>query len=184
MSLYVYLYKKDVPSGMKVIVNNDQFFQNVQLQNDEITRKLLSAIDKAEYGNENMFLSRNKELGMIYKDYLSTGCKTLLNAYYYPDICFDMLECGRNVKYLMPLLTTGHLLLENPMIYILDDTNVDCDIVYNKKHYVKFDRFIEAIMKDRRTSRTPENYLDTLEEKEQSSRYISDLVNKNNLNKI
>ncbi len=99
MSLNVYLYREDIPVGMRVVRMNDAFFQKVKLVNDETTRKLLKSIDQAEYGNETMFISRNKKMGLINKDYLSTGCKTLLNAYYYPDICFDMLECGRNVKF-------------------------------------------------------------------------------------
>lgn len=183
MSVNVYLYKNDVPKDIKIVRNNDSFFQKVQLVNDETTRKLLNLIDKAEFGNETMIISRSKKMGMIYKEYLSTGCKTLLNAYYFPEICFDMVECGRNVKYLIPLLKSGYLLLENPMLYVLDDTNVDCDIVYNKKHYTQFDSFIEAIMKDRRTCRLPDDYVEKLAEEEIIGKSI-DTLNSANTNMV
>lgn len=109
-------------------------------------------------------------MGLINKDYLSTGCKTLLNAYYYPDICFDMLECGRNVKHLMHLLKNGNLFLEDPMLYILSDTNKACDIIYNKKHYNFFDDFIVAIATDRRTCRITEEDLERISEEESGGR--------------
>lgn len=166
MSLNVYLYREDIPVGMRVVTMNDAFFQKVKLVNDETTRELLKSIDQAEYGNETMFISRNKKMGLINKDYLSTGCKTLLNAYYYPDICFDMLECGRNVKHLMPLLKNGNLFLKDPMLYILSDTNKACDIIYNKKHYNFFDDFIVAIATDRRTCRITEEDIERIFEEE------------------
>lgn len=144
MSLTVYTNKKDVPKNLQIIDYNDIYFSSYPLKNDLITGKILQEVDSAKYGGFNYFIGRDEDLGKLNKDCLSTGCKTLLNVYYNKDKCFNVIECGYNVLELLYLVTSGYILWEYPSIFCAEKDK-DCDIIYNGKHYNKFNSFVKEL---------------------------------------
>ena len=144
MSLTIFTDKNKIPKEMKFINCNDIFFGSVSLTNSDKEKEILYKIDKAQYNSADTFIGRNKNLGAIYKDKLSTGCKTLLNILYNPDICFNVVECGHNALELLSTLTEGYVYWEFPVLHILDDP--DCDIVIDGLHFTKFLDFLGYTM--------------------------------------
>jgi hypothetical protein len=137
----MYTKKELIPEGVNYINKNDAYFEQLCLFNDEVTRKILYEIDKAMYNTDKTFIGRDKSLGAIYKEHLSTGSKTLLNVYLNKDTCFDLLECGPNCLHLLIQLSNkidGTVFLRKPtVIFRGDDTcNICCDgVIYT--HYKK-----------------------------------------------
>lgn len=110
MSLNIYTNKADIPSNIDFIDYNDIFFNGELLKNTELTKFILNKIDKAAYNSPTTFIGRDPDLGTIYKEHLSTGCKTLLNIVNNPDKCFDVIECGPNALKLLSFIKDGNIL--------------------------------------------------------------------------
>lgn len=138
MSLKVYTRKEDIPSHIKYINYNDKFFSSIELKDDNVTREVLGKIDKAEYNSKDTFVGRDKSLGALNKNLLSTGCKTILNIASHPEMCFDVIECGQNALNCLTLLKQGHILWTFPVI--ITDKNSICDIEVNN---IKFTHIID-----------------------------------------
>ena len=146
MSLMVYIKEKDVPKGMKIITNNDDFFSlYTSLNNSDFEKIVLNVVEKARYLSSETFISREDWMGGLYRDYLSTGCKTLLNIEKNPNYCFSTIECGQNVLSMLRLLRNGNVLLNNRCIRCWDSDH-ECDIVYNGMHFMDFSEFRHYIM--------------------------------------
>lgn len=148
MSLNVYVKKEEIPKELELVDYNDVFFINVYLKNDEVTNKILKEIDKSKYASKYTFTGRTPEMGNLNKECLSTGCKTILNAYYcYNEpYCFDFIECGYNVQELIYLLKDGNIYIKYPT-FSYSSENHSCDIVYKGKKYTDFNEFkIDIIM--------------------------------------
>ena len=77
MPLHVYMYAK--PPDKVVRINDAYFLANTKLEDTEQCRRILRIIDQAEYCSEKTFIGRDKSLGALFTDNLSTGTKTLLN---------------------------------------------------------------------------------------------------------
>lgn len=134
MSLNIYLHKEDIPKNITLYDNNDLFFDGSTLLRDSAwCERILKEIDKASYNSSETFIGRDKELGAIYREHLSTGGKTLLNILEHPDCCFSLIECGANAKELALQLPTGNLLWIPDQLFIEDD--VACDAICNGVHF-------------------------------------------------
>lgn len=145
MSLNVYSNKEDIPTGMLYVdCNDDYFFGNTALRDDKFTREVIEIVDKATYLSEDTFLSRVKKWGALFKDNLSTGCKTLLNIQQHPDVCFNVAECGNNVLRLLPVINKGNVFWEIPVVIL--DEDCECDIVYKNKHFVSYVDFLNYVV--------------------------------------
>lgn len=59
-----------------------------------ICRRILRIIDQAEYCSEKTFIGRDKSLGALFTDNLSTGTKTLLNISQHRSLCYQFLHAG------------------------------------------------------------------------------------------
>lgn len=141
MSLKVITDKKDIN---RVVDYNDIYFNKIRLENNSITTKIMEEIDKAHYSSESTFIGRDKSLGALNKNLLSTGCKTLLNIAYNPNVCFSVAECGPNALYALSKLNNGIVYWENPVLFLTEDTK--CDIEYKGKHYNKYSDFLSKVM--------------------------------------
>lgn len=144
MSLRIYTDKKEVPANTEVIGYNDKFFDGVLLSNDEISSIVMNKIDHATYNSPTTFIGRDKSLGALNKEHLSTGCKTLLNIITNPDKCFDVVECGQNALALIPFIKEGNILWEVPILHYRG--NAKCDIIIHDKRFTDFRRFLSYIM--------------------------------------
>ncbi|MGN0153208.1 MAG: DUF4869 domain-containing protein [Lachnospiraceae bacterium] len=144
MSLRIFTDKSEIPSDMKLIDYNDLFFNGQSLADDEVSEIVMREIDKAEYNTENTFIGRDKSLGSLNKEHLSTGCKTLLNIISNPDKCFDVIECGSNALSLLPLIRNGNVLWKLPVLHYVGNTS--CDIVIHNQHFTDFKKFLAYVM--------------------------------------
>lgn len=93
--LHVYLGKKP---NMLHEYNDGWFDINMQKIdfNDSNIRKIMKDIDNVDYAGDLMFYSKyNKRLAVSLTE-LSTGCKTAINVYAFPDELFTLAECGDN----------------------------------------------------------------------------------------
>lgn len=145
MSLNLYLRRSDCPADM-VDVNDFYFNMYGRLQDIELVRKFLHDIDDAEYNSATSVHSLWCNGDIITIDKLSTGLKTLLNIVQFPDVCFSLKECGRNVLRLLPLIRNGNAYWGNQCITILD--NYDCDIMCDGYKFSKFLDFLNYVRYD------------------------------------
>lgn len=144
MSLNVYTNINDVPKDMKIVRCNDAFFNCGELKKDEFTDNVLNEIDKANYNSNTTFIGRDKKLGAISMERLSTGCKTLLNIHYHPEICFDVIECGANALEMLAEIKNGNILWKLPILYPYKKRK--CDIEIDGKRFTTFADFLHYTM--------------------------------------
>ena len=146
MSLNIYRNIKDIPDGVQLVNFNDRFFDaKTTLQNDDFTRTVLQEIDKAVYLSEFCFLGRTPNLGGLNKGSLSTGTKTLLHIHKYPNLCFNVCECGNNALNLLALLSDGNVYWEIPAAIITSSQYNQCDILFEGVTYTNFSKFLQKV---------------------------------------
>jgi hypothetical protein len=136
----IYTRRELIPADMEYIRYNDIFFKGVSLPDDNITNIILTTIDKAHYNSPETFIGRDKSLGALNKEHLSTGAKTLLNIYTNPNICFDVLECGADCLRLLIDLSldiTGTIFMETPVVAYYGSGI--CDIICDGVHYSQYE---------------------------------------------
>ena len=135
MSLMI--YDNDNKYSGEYVYSNDMFFTTAyKIPDNELVKKVLIEIDAAERVSDYTFIGRIKEHGALFSNNLSTGVKTCLNIIKYPDICFDVCECGNNVKtFILRHLHDGKIFWNRPIIAVAE--NFDCDIIYKNKHFSK-----------------------------------------------
>jgi hypothetical protein len=149
MSLKVYAAREEVPEGIEIIDYNDDFFNaNTLLNNSEFEKVVLSSIDKARFQSAETFIGRTERFGGLSTFMLSTGSKTLLNIEKNPNICFNVCECGNNALCLLPLLSKGNVLWENPVAVYRGSGK--CDIEYKGKKFTNFYNLLGERMRDDR----------------------------------
>lgn len=114
--LRIYKNKKDIPEDMPYVELNDLFFnQQTVMQLDENATNVIKQIDGAELIGK--FKIKSKFNGSVVDiDCLSTGCKTVLNVLYYPDMVFCLKECGDNALEYIYDLEQGAVYSEYPLI--------------------------------------------------------------------
>ena len=136
MSLNLYTSIEDVPKDLKLVDYNDALFGiHTPRNNSEFEKIALRDIDKATYVSSDVFLGRTKSIGGLYRDSLSTGCKTVLNVEKNPvGYCFDLLECGQNALNTLKYLNKGSVLLKSKIL-LPRGNDLSCDINYKGIHY-------------------------------------------------
>lgn len=112
----IYKNKADIPMGMELVELNDLFFnQNIIERLDMSAENIIRRIDGAKFREDYRITSGiNDELLNI--DKLSTGCKTALNIYYFPEKVFSIKECGDNVLDEIYAYQFGQVYSEYPII--------------------------------------------------------------------
>lgn len=137
MCLHIYTKKSEVPKNLKLILNNDRFFDSrTSLDTSELCTDILKTVDEAIYASPTSFIGREKHLSGLNKNCLSTGTKTLLNIISNPDLCFTVVECGQNALDFLPQIRDGHILWEMPVLAYAGEE--DCDIEFKGKRYTNF----------------------------------------------
>lgn len=145
MCLTIYTKKSEIPKEIMFIDYNDLFFESVNLEDNELTKKILLEIDKAKYNSSLTFIGRDSGIGALNKSNLSTGSKTLLNIVANKDKCFSVSECGQNALALIPYIRDGYILWEVPVLHYLGECE-QCDIKIDGKEFKNFDEFLSYIM--------------------------------------
>ncbi len=103
----IYKDKKDIPQSSEYVELNDIFFnQNTVLVLDGRAKEIVGQIDAVELMGK--FKIRSKWNGVTLDvDRLSTGCKTALNVFYFPEKVFCLKECGDNALEVLYALEQG-----------------------------------------------------------------------------
>lgn len=112
----IYKSKADIPIGVELVELNDLFFnQNIIERFDMRAGDIIRKIDGAALrGDYRITSGINGELLNI--DKLSTGCKTALNIYYFPEKVFSLKECGDNALDEIYAYQSGQIYSEYPII--------------------------------------------------------------------
>ena len=116
---------EDVPDGSFAVEDNEKFFSAVTIHKlDADVNRLLKHTDQCTYHDEYGF---NDRFGWTLPwQCLSTGGKTVLNAYYNPDKVFNGIECGNNAAADAAQLPHGSFYNLFPWAY---DDNTPMDVV-------------------------------------------------------
>lgn len=130
-----------------IVIDNNGFFDSrTSILNDDISKDVLSAVERGIFSTSTTFISRDGiELD---KSCLSTGTKTLLNIIQHPDVCFDVSECGINALQFIPRIRNGIIIWRFPLIPYRGKK--DCDITYRGISYSNFSDFLNVIYKEDR----------------------------------
>ncbi len=112
----VFKNKKDIPQDKEYIELNDIFFnQNTARKLDERAEAFIERIDDSKLLSKYRIRSRFDDI-ILNTDQLSTGCKTVLNVFYYPDKVFCLKECGNNALEVLYNFEKGSVYSEYAMI--------------------------------------------------------------------
>lgn len=103
----IYKDKKDIPQNKEYVELNDVFFnKNTVLVLDDKAKRIVEQIDGAEL--DGKFKIKSKFSGVTLDiDCLSSGCKTVLNVYYFTEKVFCLKECGDNALEVLYALDKG-----------------------------------------------------------------------------
>lgn len=109
------IYKKKKASDTLVTWNDVFFNKNTVNHLDDRAKELIAKIDRSEMLDRYTIKSRFDGT-VLNIDKLSTGCKTVLNVLYNPEILFDLRECGENALDALYSLEQGRGYCDYPMI--------------------------------------------------------------------
>lgn len=131
MSVVFYTEDDLVPSSIEVVKDNESYFNRVTINKlDTRVNGILRNTDACTYVDSMKFKDR---FGYDLRWYsLSTGGKTVLNAFYNPDKAFDCVECGKSA-----LIDATHLesgIFVNGVPYSNTDTD-PIDVIVDGEHY-------------------------------------------------
>lgn len=114
--IIIFKNKNDIPQDKEYIELNDIFFnQNTAGKLDERAAWLIERIDDSKLLSKYKIRSRFDDT-TLNVDRLSTGCKTVLNVFYYPDKVFCLKECGNNALEVLYGFEKGFVYSEYAMI--------------------------------------------------------------------
>ncbi len=112
----IFKNRKDIPQNKEYIELNDIFFnQNTARKLDERAEQFIERIDASKLLSKYRIRSRFDDI-ILNTDQLSTGCKTVLNVFYYPDKVFCLKECGNNALEVLYNFEKGSVYSEYAMI--------------------------------------------------------------------
>lgn len=148
MSLIIYTSRSEIPSDLRIIDNNDRYFDGRSIIPDSpLVAHILKDIDGATRASDLAFYGKFLENVALDRSMLCTGTKTLLNILQHPDRCFNVIECGDNALAYLSKITDGFILWEVCSMPWLEG-NDNCDIIIpadGDKHYTSFNRVIDRL---------------------------------------
>lgn len=97
--LKIYLSRGAIKEG--VITTNDAYFDLhlSDIKFDSTVLKLIKNIDGVDYAGKHAVYSKYHKGAVVRVEELSTGCKTAINVYSFPQKVFYAGECGDNALY-------------------------------------------------------------------------------------
>lgn len=117
--IVVYKRAKQIKAdNLKYEMGNDIFFNKYTAEKlNEKASQIIEVIDGSKMVDRFSIISRfdGNKLSI---DKLSTGCKTVLNIMYNPDVVFDLRECGDNALDVIYSLEAGNVFCDYPMISV------------------------------------------------------------------
>ena len=107
----------------------DANFRQSKIVMDAVVKRIIMQIDGSKVVDNRTIITRFGEARTL--DYLSTGCKTAINVYMFPDICFNAIECSSNSLQEILRLNRGYVIMPlRPLIE--DDFDIDALLINNE----------------------------------------------------
>ena len=138
--LYVYREKP-----VDCINSVDSFFDvSSKIPDTSLVREIIEKIDNGSYFSEDSFRSRSGSL--LASMFLSTGTKTLLSIIKFPDMCFNVAECGFNALDYLGRLSSGRIYWQYPILF--HPVPCSCDICLNDKYvFANLNNMVDYLIK-------------------------------------
>ena len=120
-----------------VMKYNDEYFDNIfhtiKLNNNHA--KIINLIDKSKLDIKNRVIipKYNKNIPVDLTE-LSTGCKTALNVYSFPNIAFYANVCGKNALNVILKLKSGAIFIDDYIVF--DSFSNEIEVYYLNKSKV------------------------------------------------
>lgn len=126
--LNIYVGEDKIPAGSVIVKDNEVGFLDTALGDNEVVRSILKNVEHAVYCDNMSFIDR---FGYkLYSDFLSTGTKTLLNAYYQTDKVFYGGEMGTSALQEMLKLEQGNIYFDSDFEdFIQPEDELKCVLV-------------------------------------------------------
>lgn len=127
--LNIYVKEKDISKNNFIEFNDDQFYLDLEKglhsKHLDIIKKIVKRIDNSTVINNTSAKNENDEIFDITK--ISTGAKTVINAYIHPESVISTIECGNNALLaIFEFITNGN-------IYLPYLPSFEKDITFNGK---------------------------------------------------
>lgn len=125
MSLRLMFHPERASSKLDIVTDNDSYFMTVTIGKlDETLDGLTKHAENAVYVDENYYETGDGVRLPWYT--LSIGSKTVLNAFYNPDVCFSQIECNTTSCGDLKNLTQGCI---TPGYLVDLDKDDVCDVI-------------------------------------------------------
>lgn len=125
--LNLYRHNIAIPKYMQIVHDNRKFFvENTIDVLDEKMNGYTKHTDGALYNDSESFIDKFGNKVSLFD--MSTGGMTVLNVLYFPQICFDTIECGRNALADLKNIHAGNIMAMTIYDYDGDDK---CQICFN-----------------------------------------------------
>lgn len=118
----------------KIVVLNDAFFDFFILDKININdnmKSILKKIDNVKYAQDYRVTSKFQDNVLIRMEEISTGCKTALNVFTFPDKIFFADECGENALQTIFNFKSGNIILTELILPLKFNNTIQ---VISKEH--------------------------------------------------
>ena len=127
LSLYIGIVK---PNNDTVQLNDIWFQNHVRdIRFGKTEQKIVETIDKVKYAGNRKFKSKFMKGTLVDSSELSTGCKTALNIFTFPDKIFNLAECGENALQVIMNMKHGKAYMN--YAFLTDGFNNQIDVIIN-----------------------------------------------------
>lgn len=134
MSLRLMFHPERANGSLQVVTDNDSYFMTVTINKlDEQVDGLTPHTEQATYVDNMYYEDKDSNRLPWYK--LSIGSKTVLNAFYNPDVCFSQVECDKRTCGNLKRLTQG--CITPGFLYDLDGDD-QCDVIIDDDDSLRF----------------------------------------------
>ncbi len=145
MALTLYIGSKQIESN--IVKLNDVWFQNhiKEIKYGKTEKAIVEYIDNVKYAKDGKFKSKFIKDTLIDSLELSTGCKTALNIFTFPEKVFNLAECGNNALQLIMHMKKGKAYIDYRFMTDKFDNEI---IVYvnNKKYTINTNIELDKLM--------------------------------------
>ena len=156
MSLRVFNSEKEVEEfGLSVVKDNEKFFSlNVLLPNTEVSKIILSVIEKAKLVDAGGAIYMDRNGVILPVSHLTYGTKVLMNILSFPDKCFSVGGCDDRTLSMLSMFKEGNIVLDYPTALPLtwEVYQVACDIMYEGRHFSKITHLFNYEMENIKNS--------------------------------
>lgn len=149
------IFCKDKACGKKVIIDSRPYFRQFLKKewfSDSVVQNIIKLVDNSECMGD--YVIKNSAGELIPPEWLSTGVKTAILIWKFPDIIFNLTQCGNNALACVASICKVYERTELTYRYLpwvlLEDIEVRKDniLVDHDKYYENIDSWLEECLND------------------------------------